>query len=104
MLTELNIPPHTHTGDASSMSATLKGHTAGDADVDQPGPGAVLSKKESPIVVNAYSDSDANLVEIGGAPSLSVISAGSHNEHENRQPLLAVNYIIALVGIFPSRD
>ena len=30
-------------------------------------------------------------------------SAGGNTPHENRQPYLAVNYIIALAGIFPSR-
>jgi microcystin-dependent protein len=29
---------------------------------------------------------------------------GGGQPHENRQPLLALNYIIALVGIFPSRN
>jgi microcystin-dependent protein len=30
--------------------------------------------------------------------------AGGNQPHENRQPLLALNYIIALEGIFPSRS
>ncbi len=30
-------------------------------------------------------------------------SAGSNQAHENREPLLVMNYIIALYGIFPSR-
>jgi len=30
-------------------------------------------------------------------------NTGGGQAHENRQPLLALNYIIALVGIFPSR-
>ncbi len=31
-------------------------------------------------------------------------SAGGGQAHENRQPFLAMNYIIALEGIFPSRN
>jgi microcystin-dependent protein len=31
-------------------------------------------------------------------------SAGSTIPHENMQPVLAVNFIIALEGIFPSRN
>lgn len=31
-------------------------------------------------------------------------AAGSNTPHENRQPFLAVNYIIALAGIFPQRS
>lgn len=32
-----------------------------------------------------------------------VAATGSGQSHENRQPYLAINYIIALQGIFPSR-
>jgi microcystin-dependent protein len=31
-------------------------------------------------------------------------SAGGNQPHENRQPYLAINYIIALQGIFPARN
>ncbi len=31
-------------------------------------------------------------------------AAGGNQPHENRQPFLAINYIIALQGIFPSRN
>ena len=30
--------------------------------------------------------------------------AGGGQPHENRQPTLALNYVIALQGIFPSRS
>lgn len=31
-------------------------------------------------------------------------NAGGNQPHENRQPFLAINFIIALVGLFPSRS
>jgi microcystin-dependent protein len=31
-------------------------------------------------------------------------STGGGQAHENRSPYLAVNYIIALVGLFPTRS
>jgi len=37
------------------------------------------------------------------APGTSTIAGGSQ-PHENRQPLLAINFIIALEGIYPSRS
>jgi microcystin-dependent protein len=37
------------------------------------------------------------------APS-SILPAGQSLPHENRQPFLAVNYIIALAGVFPSQN
>jgi len=43
----------------------------------------------------------ANLVAL--APT-SVTNLGGSQAHENRMPLLALNFIIALVGIFPSRN
>ena len=33
-----------------------------------------------------------------------VSQTGGNQPHENRQPYLALNYIIALTGIFPSRS
>ena len=41
------------------------------------------------------------------APSMSaaaVANAGGNQPHENRMPFLAVNFIIALQGIFPSQN
>ena len=45
----------------------------------------------------------------GAAPNATmgaaaIASAGGSQPHENRPPYLAMNYIIALVGIFPSRN
>ena len=34
----------------------------------------------------------------------SIDPAGGNQAHNNMQPYLAMNYIIALVGIFPSRN
>ena len=31
-------------------------------------------------------------------------SVGGNQPHENRQPLLVMNFVIALEGIFPSRN
>lgn len=33
-----------------------------------------------------------------------VANSGGGQSHENRQPLLAISYVIALVGVFPSRN
>jgi len=37
------------------------------------------------------------------APAM-ISSIGGSQPHENRQPLLVLNFIIALIGIFPSRN
>lgn len=40
----------------------------------------------------------------GTAPMAPSTSVGSNQSHENRQPFLAVNFVIAVEGIFPSRN
>jgi microcystin-dependent protein len=39
----------------------------------------------------------------GGAQAVITQHAGSNQPHENRQPFLALNYIIATEGVYPSR-
>ncbi|MDO9426065.1 MAG: tail fiber protein [Methylobacterium sp.] len=41
--------------------------------------------------------------EVPLAPSTNVGSAGNGGQHNNMQPYLAINYLIAISGIFPSR-
>lgn len=81
-LTTNNLPPHAH---------PLIGAT--DQSTDRP------SGNVAPAIGGAYGD-----------PSVSAVSAGmtgpAGNEQpvENRSPFLVLNYVIALEGIFPSRD
>jgi microcystin-dependent protein len=78
------MPTHTHTVSAS------------DAAPDVPLP----TGNTWPAVTNGYA----------GAPDATVMnpaalgSAGAGQPHENRQPYLVLNFVIALVGIFPSRN
>ena len=58
--------------------------------------GAVITKAPA----NAFSP-PANLVAMNAG---SVTSIGGSQPHENRQPFLVLNIIIALQGIFPSRN
>jgi len=48
-----------------------------------------------------YSSGSSNMVAM--YPAM-VTSAGGSQPHENRQPFLALNFCIALQGIFPSRN
>jgi len=49
----------------------------------------------------AYSTSISNLTTL--LPP-TVTNTGGSQAHENRQPYLVVNFIIALQGVFPSRN
>ena len=104
-LAQTQMSVHTHALDASALTVKLRGDAANNADVNTPASNRVLSKFTGAVNVNVYSDSDANLTPLGGSQlALTVQNVGSGQGHENRQPLLALNYIIALQGIFPTRD
>lgn len=68
--------------------------------VTAPDPGPALALGTPAAAVRMYGGS-------GPAKALapaSIALFGSSVAHENRQPYLALNYIIALTGIFPSRS
>ena len=87
-LTEAQIPSHTHTlmgansrASASSPANNLFNRSTGEM---------------------AYqSDTTTNLTTL--APE-TVTTTGSSQPHNNMQPYLAINFIIALVGLYPSRS
>ena len=65
--------------------------------------------KASPIGSYPASDAAGITAEYNGTPTgvmnASVISSvGGSQPHENRQPTLVLNWIIAVQGIFPSRS
>ena len=53
--------------------------------------------------VNASAGPSVVTAPAGGAQAVVTQAAGSHQPHENRQPFLALNYIIATEGVYPSR-
>ncbi len=84
-LTTSQIPTHTHQLVASS--------TIDNTDVPE---GNILAEANE----NIYSTSSSNLVSMNTA----AISNTGGTGHENRQPILATNYIICVNGIYPSRN
>jgi microcystin-dependent protein len=83
------MPTHTHLMTASTdgqSSGTPAGNSLGSA-----GRGGGT---------NVYAAGAANPVPMASA----VTSAGGNMPHNNLQPLLALNYCIALEGIYPSRE
>ena len=63
-------------------------------DLDRPA-GSMLAR--APV----YSDTTAVTVVLN---PLSIAPAGGGQPHDNMQPSLCLNYIIALDGIYPSRN
>jgi microcystin-dependent protein len=83
-----NIPAHTHPTPASSSSASA----------EAPAPDLAPAKVPRGSEYKLYaSPVDANLAPTGN-------NATSTQPVENRQPLLALNYIICLVGLYPPRS
>ena len=82
------IPLHTH---------GLRADTFDPSDLNAPAPNRVLAHSTA---VFAYQPSNANLGTM--APG-ALPPAGGDQPHSNMQPYLALNYCIALQGIFPPR-
>jgi len=96
-LTVAQIPAHAHT-----FTGTLK--VGGDADssvADNTYPATTISDPPAkPATPYAQGTPNATM---GAALQNPMTSAGGSQPHENRQPFMAMNYAIALTGIFPSR-
>ncbi|HEU5149661.1 MAG TPA: tail fiber protein [Iamia sp.] len=79
------MPMHNHLVNATSNDGSAKSPN-----------GTFLAGTASPIYGAAANGTIMNPQMIG--------LAGGNQPHENRQPFLVVNFIVALEGIFPSRN
>ncbi|MCE3297233.1 MAG: microcystin-dependent protein [Crocinitomicaceae bacterium] len=91
-LTIIEIPVHNHIGLVSSQNATLEVASQGDL-MAVPGTDA----SGSFVATNGFNAAMPN-VTLNGA---TVSNTGANMPHENRQPFLAVNYLICVDGVFP---
>lgn len=87
-LTVDQIPPHGHTARCSSS----RGNTT------TPSGAAVWAASSGGDRIYSTGRPDTTLAEAAVEPT------GGNQAHENLPPLLAINYCIALTGIFPSRN
>lgn len=92
------MPAHNHTAQITVQC------NPDDATVGIP-TGNVLAIPNSATggAVNAYTPPAGGTANLGGVTAAIGI-AGTGLPHENRQPFLAVTFIIALAGVFPSRN
>jgi microcystin-dependent protein len=92
-LTMAQLPPHTH-----ALQATMKVDlTPGEAGSPVQGYLAAGSQKQ-------FSTGPKDDAMQANSVSGTLTMNGGNQPHENRQPYIAMNYAIALVGIFPSHD
>ena len=100
-VTAQEMPTHNHMLSADANTAATSnaflpaaGSSLGQS-VGQPSQG-------SPFALNIYSTNTG--APLGAMSPAVVGNTGGSQPHENRQPFLALNMIIALQGIFPSRN
>ena len=106
-LTNSTLAAHTHTATPAGLSATVPAVTTGGT-TNQPTPSVALATPtdaaRNPLNIYSNATPTQNLAPGTVTGSISVGSAGGGQPHANIQPYLAINYIIALQGIFPSRN
>ena len=107
----LQLPSHNHVATFSGAQASLLVNS-GDGDSNEPG-GKYLAKAVTPAVgpvpanvANMYSSTTDNTTLAVGdvVGNMAVNNSGGSQSHENRRPFIAINYIIALQGTYPSRS
>jgi microcystin-dependent protein len=96
LITEM--PAHNHT-----VTTTLTG-TSATANQGSPGDGILATSSTLSLYVRSNINPPLNRpLAAGGLSSTAGVSGGGQ-PHNNMQPYLGLNYIIALFGIFPSRN
>jgi len=112
-LTESNLAPHTHnaTVSATAVSVTIKASSVAGTD-NIPG-----TNNSTTLAASMAGRSAGSFIYNNQAPTVALNTAGTITgtfgvanavtgngvAHENRQPFLVVNFIIALVGVYPMR-
>ena len=88
-----NMPIHNHLVNVNNAGGTSADPTS-----------KILAEtsngERTPVLTNTYTTNAAT----GTLAPTAVSTAGGNVPHTNIQPFLTVNFIIALVGIFPSRN
>ena len=87
-LSEAQIPSHSHTLRANSSSASGSSP-------------ASTTSLAAAFPASFYSTSGAGLADMA---SETLSTSGGSQSHDNLQPFLTLNFIIALVGLYPSRS
>lgn len=100
-LNSTQMPSHSHIAQATVSGPIQIG-------VSTDGPDSTAGSGKTLAAANIFNEEDAAgfLGNVGAAltSQVTVLNQGGSQSHNNMQPYLVVNYIIALQGIFPSRN
>lgn len=101
-----NMPNHTHSVNLSGATVSIPVNTSsGDEDESNPGAGYLANTGQ-----DSFASSPTSNAQYGGSPlPISPVSentgpSGGSQSFNNMQPFLGLNYIIALQGVYPSRN
>lgn len=96
-LTQANLPAHSH----NVLASTATGNAAPPTGNFLAAPVDITTPTNTILRYLADSFATKTIVPLD---STTVTSAGGNGSHENRMPFLAISYIIAWAGIFPSQN
>ncbi len=103
-----NLPAHTHQATATTTNTVKASNLAGTLNTPVAGSALAAAKDVNGDNVNAYTASAPNTALATGtadvAVNVTVGIAGNSIPVSILQPYLAINYSIAIYGIFPSRN
>jgi len=104
-LSTAQMPSHTHTA-TTTTTGTATAHSNSSGNTDTPS-GNVWSRKPRDSIYSSSAPDvtmNANAIFLSLSSATSVSNTGGSTAHENRMPYIAMNWIITLQGIFPSRN
>jgi microcystin-dependent protein len=101
-LTVSQLAAHSHTVSPSAITATARGRNA-PGNQQTPVNAVPAIDAASTVLMYATATPTANAGALTLTGTVSAGAVGSTQAHENRQPLLALTFCIALQGIFPSQ-
>lgn len=94
-LTTTNMPGHTHAAQACTAAAAAHTPTGGFL-------AAPVDTTTTTNTILTYLPNTVSGVTTSPLDNATVSSVGGSTPHENRMPYVAITYIIALFGVFPS--
>jgi len=95
-LTTSTMPSHNHTGTGTTQ-ATSNPAMAFD-------PGGNILAQDAGTGIATYRDQEPDQPMRAGNVSVNVSNNGGNLPHDNMQPYLTLRYIVALAGLYPSRN
>jgi microcystin-dependent protein len=113
ILNILQIPSHSHLTQNNPGADQHVTFSTAPATRQVPQEGDVLAAAETEVSlgtatpVESFGSLSNNVVQgqaLSGGSGLILHNTGGNQSHENRRPFLALNYIIAMMGIYPSRS